>query len=92
MSEVKLKVVNSQGDVVGYFVNFQIEQLTSMDYEIKGDFVDADQIAKPRIDFNPESLPYFADLGPAANFTHKRLGSGYVQRGRQPVVMSFQGI
>lgn len=92
MSEVKLKVVNSQGNVVGYFVNFQIEQLTSVDYEIKGSFIDSEQIARDRIDFNPESLPYFVDLGPATNFAHKRLGAGFVQRGRQPVVMSFQGL
>jgi hypothetical protein len=79
------------GKEVGYFLDAEIEAFPQGDYQITGKFYgDKDELAS-RLTFNPEAVPYSADLSSASNATHKKLKNVYVQRARQPIVMSGSG-
>lgn len=89
MGDVKARVTTSSGQLIGYFVDFKVVCLCGSDYEIRGTFVDEFGKAYEKIEFNPQVLPYTVDLSQAKESDAKVLGQGYVQRGRQPVVMTF---
>lgn len=88
MSDVKAKVSTKLGQTIGYFVNPKVENLCEKDYEISGKFVDEAGNPYEKVEFNPEVLPYLIDLSEMPSLGIKALESGYVQRGRQPVVMT----
>ncbi len=88
MSDVKAKVSTASGQLIGYFVNPAVKHLCSQDYEISGTFVDESGRAYEKVEFNPEVLPYLIDLSSISGLDLKALKKGYVQRGRQPVVMT----
>jgi hypothetical protein len=85
MTEKKVNIYTPAGNHVGYFVNPQVECLGENDFEIKGEFFDNQGVRVLKLDFNPESLPYSADLAQSAQGQLKKV---YVQRGRQPIVMT----
>ena len=43
---------------------------------------------KPFWEFNPQALPYTLDLSGIKKCDHTTVASGYVQRGRQPVLIT----
>jgi hypothetical protein len=88
MSDVKITVVTPQGRIVGFFINPKIENLCQNDFEISGTFVDEEGHPFEKVDCNPEVIPYAADLSPLSRDDLKTLARLYVQRGRQPVVMT----
>lgn len=88
MSDVKARVTTSSGQLIGYFVDFKVVNLCENDYEVSGTFIDESGRNYDRIEFNPQILPYTIDLS-QSNHAVKVLSRGYVQRGRQPVVMTF---
>lgn len=88
MSEAKVKVFTTSGQTLGYFVDPQLVSFPDGDYEISGHFYDIDNNLPAKIEFNPESLPYTADLSELPGAEHKRLTKVYVQRSRQPIKMS----
>ncbi|MBS1997508.1 MAG: hypothetical protein JSS86_14405, partial [Cyanobacteria bacterium SZAS LIN-2] len=57
---------------------------------IHGDFYDIDGERVMKLEFNPQTLPYSCDIS-SLTAGHKKLTSCYVQRGRQPVLMSGRG-
>lgn len=89
MSDVKARVTTSSGQLIGYFVDFKVVCLCGNDYEIRGTFVDEFGRTYEKIEFNPQVLPYNVDLSQSRDSNVKVLSQGYVQRGRQPVVMTF---
>lgn len=91
MSDVKVKVYTPGGQYVGYFLNPSIEQFPEGEYEVSGKFFDDAGVAIIKLDFNPQSVPYAADMSELSGVPHKRLTNVYVQRGRQPVRMSGLG-
>lgn len=95
MADVKVSVFTPAGKHVGYFVNPQVKAHPEGDYDLSGVFYDASGEKPSRIDFNPQAMPYTADLGDLCNnndkIPHRKLRSVYVQSGRQPVKMSGRG-
>lgn len=95
MADVKVNVYTPAGKNVGYFINPEVKVYPAGDYEITGDFFEPTGEKPTRIDFNPEAMPYTADLSDYCNnnpkVSHKKLSSVYVQSGRQPITMSGQG-
>ena len=91
MSEIKVKIYTPAGLYVGYFLNPLIEQFPENEYEISGNFFDEKGDPSGKLDFNPEALPYTADMSEVQGSKHVRLVKVYVQRGRQPVRMTGTG-
>jgi hypothetical protein len=88
MSDVKVNVYTTVGAHVGYFLNPHVQAFPEGDYELSGDFYDIDGQRLSKIEFNPQALPYVADISAVSGLAHKKLESVYVQRGRQPVRMT----
>jgi hypothetical protein len=91
MAEVKINVYTPAGRHVGYFLNPAVKSYPEGDYELDGAFYDAEGNKVVKLEFNPQVLPYSCDIGPLSQ-GHKKLHSCYVQRGRQPVMMSGRGV
>jgi hypothetical protein len=91
MSEVKVNIFGPQGQQVGYFINPTVDAFPEGDYEIEGRFFDSEGQPTVKIEFNPEAVPYVADLSAVKGVKHSRLERVFVQRGRQPVKMSGAG-
>lgn len=91
MSDVKVNIYTPTGQHVGYFLNPEIESFPDGDYEIVGRFFDEAGAAAGKMEFNPQVLPYIADLSDVKGLQHKKLTNVYLQRGRQPVRMSGSG-
>jgi hypothetical protein len=89
-STVKIFTPPSQHgrNYVGYFVNPRIEAFPDGDYEIEGRFFDDRGELVGKIEYNPQSLPYTAELDGATDVKHRRLVNVYVQRGRNPIKMT----
>lgn len=88
MAEVKVEIRTPQGVSVGTFKNPLIEMLPEHHYFITGKFFEPDGNAAERVEFNPQVLPYVADISGISKCKHTKLVSIYVQRGRQPVRMT----
>ena len=88
MSKIKINVFNNSGTLIGYFVDPQIQAFAQAEYEISGNFFDANGQIAGKVEFNPQAVPYIADLSGLEKPEHKRLRNVYVQRGRQPVRMT----
>jgi hypothetical protein len=88
MSDVKAKVCGPRGQTIGFFINPEVKNLCQNDFEISGTFVDEEGQALEKVEFNPEAMPYTVDLSLASLAGLKSLLRAYVQRGRQPVVMT----
>ena len=88
MSDVKVKVSTPQGTTVGYFINPKLENICQEDFQISGTFVDEEGRILEKIDFNPQVVPYTVDLCPLSSEKSRCLINAYVQRGRQPVIMT----
>ncbi len=88
MAEVKVEIRTPTGQSVGIFKNPVIEMLPEHHYFITGKFFEPDGNAAERVEFNPQVLPYVADISGVSQCTHKKLAGVYVQRGRQPVLMT----
>ncbi len=91
MADAKLKIYTPAGLYVGYFLNPVVQQYPEAEYEITGKFFDENGVNTGKLEFNPEALPYFADLSECPGMGHTRLVKVYIQRGRQPVVMTGVG-
>jgi len=91
MSKVKVNVYTPSGILVGYFVDPKVLTFAQGEYEISGHFFDGSGQVITKIEFNPEAVPYTADLSAMESSKHKRLKNVYVQRGRQPVKMTGCG-
>mgnify|MGYP003386706829 CR=1 FL=1 len=88
MSDVKARVTTMHGQLIGYFIDPVVVCLCDDDYEIRGAFVDEHGRHYDRIEFNPEVVPYNVDLSQVPGLAVKALTKGYVQRGRQPIVIT----
>lgn len=88
MSEVKVNIYTPAGKHVGFFVNPIIKEFQEGDYELKGEFFDSEGLRVTKLDFNPQALPYTADLSQVENASDRKIYRVYVQRGRQPVHMT----
>ena len=88
MSDVKVNIYTPAGAHVGYLLNPEVKAYPEGDFELSGIFYDSDNEQVPKLDINPEALPYIADTKPVEGCEHDKLYNVYVQRGRQPVRMS----
>lgn len=88
---MKVNVYTPKSVLVGYFVDPKIESFPDGDYQISGEFHTPDGEKASKVEFNPQALPYHADLS-EANLAHKKVSRLYVHRGRQPVVMAGNSI
>ena len=91
MSDIKVKVSTSCGQVIGFFLNPKVENLCDNDYQVSGSFVDASGRLLDKVEFNPQSVPYSLEVAQMPSLPVKQLEAGYVQHGRQPVVMTARG-
>jgi len=88
MSESTVIVYTPNGTKVGYYLKPTIEMLPEHHYQISGDFYDASGNLVGKVEYNPQVLPYNADISTVSKCAHKKLVGIYVQRGRQPVAMT----
>ncbi len=88
MSEAKVNIYTPAGKHVGYFLNPTVKTYAEGDYELKGEFFDSEGLRVTKLDFNPQALPYNADLSQLENLPDQKIYRVYVQRGRQPVHMT----
>jgi hypothetical protein len=91
MSDVKIHIYTPTKQYVGYFLNPTIDQFPEGEYEISGRFFDENNTAATKLEFNPQSLPYTAELSESKGLAHAKLINVYIQRGRQPVRMTGVG-
>ena len=87
MPDLTVEIFTPQGARVGKFINPKVEMVPEHHYSITGKFVDESGETPDKIQFNPEVLPYTADISTVTKCTHKCVVKLYVQRGRQPVNM-----
>ncbi len=88
MAAENIGIYSPDGRKVGYFENPSVQMLPEHYYIISGRFLDPEGNDFPKVPFNPQVLPYTADLSGCSQCTHKKLVNVYVQRGRQPVEMT----
>jgi hypothetical protein len=88
MTDVKVNIYTGAGSHVGYFINPKIDCFPEGDYEITGHFFEPSGQLAEKLDFNPQSIPYTADLPEGKGTSQIKLVNVYVQRGRQPVRVS----
>jgi hypothetical protein len=90
MADPKVKIFKSNGELIGYFEEPKIETYSQGEYEISGQFFLQNGELAPKLEFNPQALPYVAELLGVPDVPHKKLGFVYVQSGRQPI--RFSGV
>ncbi len=78
--------------MLGYFCQAQVERFGENEYAIKGIFYAADGTVADKVNFNPQSCPYSGTAEDITEAIHKQLTNIYIQRGRQPIVMTALGI
>ena len=88
MSDSKVTIYSPNGRVVGYFINPEITMAHEHDYTLAGKFFTSDGEQPGKIDFNPEALPYTADISDLKKCKHNTINHVYVQRARQPITMT----
>jgi len=88
MANSKVKVFKTNGEPVGYFLDPKVISYQQGEYEIRGKFFLTDDQPAKKLEFNPQALPYQADLSEVGDAQHKKINLVYVQRGRQPVIMT----
>jgi hypothetical protein len=94
MGNIKVHIYDEKGTLVGYFQDPKIEAFGQGEYEICGCFYDLSARLTAKLAFNPQALPYLADLSNVQDvhkLPHRKLKQVYVQSGRQPVRMTGQG-
>jgi len=91
MAEAIINIYKRNGALLGYFRDPKISQLGDDEYEIHGVFHQADGYLASKLDFNPQSLPYWAEITGASGVKHTQLTNVYVQRGRQPATITGLG-
>ncbi len=69
-------------------MNPKVELLCERDFELSGSFVNESGAPYEKVEFNPEVMPYVIDLTQLPALGFNSLEKAYVQRGRQPVVMT----
>jgi len=92
MSELILRVHTSHGVELGYFADPKVELITNDHYEIEGTFLEPGGQPALRVEFNPQVLPYVITVAKPGSLKHNSIKQVYVQRGRQPVVMTGVGV
>jgi hypothetical protein len=88
MADKSIKVYAPGGRVVGTVENVTVEMYPEHHYELRGNFVPEDGSTVDKIEFNPQVLPYTIDITGVTRCKHNVLHMGYIQRGRQPVMMT----
>jgi hypothetical protein len=88
MSDAKVKIFKSNGELIGYFEEPKIISYSQGEYEISGQFFLQNGEPAKKLEFNPQAMPYIAELNNVASVPHKKLGFVYVQSGRQPMRFS----
>ena len=88
MSEHIVSIYTPRGIKVGHFVDPQIQMYPDHHYEISGIFLDHNGQKPGKVEFNPEALPYHAELNQLSKCAHKNLVRVYVQHGQPPVKMT----
>src|SRR5277367_4905493 len=88
MADAKVKIFKSSGELIGYFEEPKIQAYSQGEYEISGQFFLQNGELATKLEFNPQALPYVAEMVNVPNVAHKKLGFVYVQSGRQPIRFS----
>jgi hypothetical protein len=91
MSKQTIKIFSPSGQYIGYFTNPKIEFFPDSDYDFEGSFYDAAGELVSRIEYNPQALPYTAELDGMPDLKHTRLHTVYIQHARNPIKMSGHG-
>ena len=88
MADAKVKIFKGNGELIGYFEEPKFQVYAQGEYEISGQFFLQNGEVARKLEFNPQALPYVAELVSVADIPHKKLGFVYVQSGRQPIRFS----
>jgi|SRR5271170_1958802 len=90
MADAKVKIFKSSGELIGYFEEPKFQTYSQGEYEISGQFFLQNGELASKLEFNPQALPYVAEILSVPEIPHKKLGYVYVQSGRQPI--RFSGV
>jgi len=91
MAAGRINIYKKNGNMLGYFSDPKINQFDNNEYEIQGVFHDPEGSLAQKVEFNPQSCPYWAEIKDVPNIRHSQLTNVYIQRGRQPVIISGLG-
>jgi len=91
MTDGIVNIYKKNGSLLGYFKDPKISQFGADEYEIAGVFHNAEGSLVNKMDFNPQSLPYWGEIKNITGINHSQLTNVYIQRGRQPIVVSGLG-
>ena len=91
MSSKKINLYKKNGSILGYFSDPKIDKFGDDEYQIKGIFHDAEGGLMDKLEFNPQSLPYWAELQNLPDIQHAQLTNVYIQRNRQPIIITGLG-
>ena len=91
MDESRVNIYKKNGAMLGYFRDPRISQFGADEYEIHGVFHDGAGVLVNKLEFNPQSMPYWAEVKGVSGLKHSQLTNVYVQRGRQPITVSALG-
>lgn len=87
----KVNIYKKNGALLGYFREPRISQFGNDEYEVHGVFYDAEGAILEKLEFNPQSLPYWAEIKDAPDIKHINLTNVFIQRGRQPITITGLG-
>lgn len=88
MANTIVRVYTAAGRLVGYFIDPQVDIDPEHYFQVTGKFCDEDGSPLEKVEFNPQALPYTLDLSGIKKCDHATVSRGYVQRGRQPVIIT----
>lgn len=91
MVEGRVNIYKKNGSLVGYFRNPTINKYCDDEYEVTGVFYDPEGHLVERVEFNPQALPYWAEVKDMSGVQHHQLTNVYIQKGRQPIAISGLG-
>ncbi len=87
-NDSKIPVYSLDNSLLGYLLNYEIENFQDVDIKLTGDYIDKNNSQPVKLDFNPEVLPYWLDITDLKLSKFSKVVNVYVQRGRQPVIFS----
>jgi hypothetical protein len=91
MADGRINIYKKNGTLLGYFRDPKISQFGEDEYEVHGIFCDAEGVLIEKLEFNPQSVPYWGEIKDIPGIKHLQLTNIYIQRGRQPITVSALG-
>ena len=92
MTQKNISIYKINGTLLGYFDQAKVSRFGEDEYAIQGPFYGPDGSVLAKLEFNPQSLPHWGQVESSSDIKHKQLTNIYIQRGRQPILVTALGV